>query len=356
MEKYRLIFSGERCGEFTKLSISDHFKLIKLSPRAQEKYKLQGKLVLKSKLSQAQMIKNKAQLKKMGIITSHQLELSEELFERGIKPIKKEKDISLPVFKPSENISAPLIFSRPKKNRIKQLSNQLILSYETRNYQFGALLLIALALFLTLALQNYLVVLSYKAFEIHILATIIGIAFLCAGVAVMPRIFQPLQSSIFTIEKAQISLYEQPEFLLGRKRFHWESADTTGEVIVTPEWATAQTGELLYEWKKIYHIQETSHFAIDEIQSSITEGTIIETAQTFYERVWPIIMWIFTRKKRQKTDYSEEPASAICDGNGNVTAIIYQSEEPAYRIVRKDLQNDSLLHVFCLKVLEGGIV
>ena len=172
----------------------------------------------------------------------------------------------------------------------------------------------------------------------------------------MPRVLQPLQNSIFTIEKAQFSLFEQPEFLLGRKRFHWESADTTGEIIVTPEWATAQTEVLLYEWKKIYRIEETSHFAIDEIQSSITEGTIIETAQTFYERVWPIIMWIFTRKKRQKIDYAEEPASAICDTTGNITAIVYKSEEPAYRIIRKDLQNDTLLHAFCVRILEGGIV
>lgn len=368
MEKFRLIFTGQRCGDYAKLPLTQHLRLLKLSDSATQKILSGSKVALASGLTSNQLQRQKRKLESMGFVTQTQLQLNAQILEAGLKKVEPAPDslnLTLPVFSPEDTSLPPTFFNRPNVAEIEMEgdTDQPSVEVENYNYQFGSLLLIAVASYAALTMQNYILVVVKGLTQHSALATVCGVVFLLACVLVLPRLFQPLMRSEIRRAGKRIQLFEQAVLVLGKKRISWQMSGSRGEFLVRPESAVASSfknkahsPEVLYQWSAQLHLDETSSEAIQEIQSSITEGTVIETAQTLYENVLALVERFRPGREQAKTDWLLAPASAVYQPDGLVVAMIYQGNHSAYRIVRPALQDDLSLHAFCVSILRAGWV
>lgn len=390
MERYRLIFNGQRCGDYAKLPLEHHIRQLKLPEQASSKILEGKKIALRTGMSLAEMQQQKAAFTKLGLVTEHQLQLSPDILKVGLrkrgtspqsqtsatkskrtkprrsKPVQVSDgslDLALPVYLVDDTLTPPGLFNRPCNTSIdadyKSLKDKKVepepISVSSHQYQFNSLLLLAIAAAIGLSLQSYVVVLI-KSFGLpNLAATVAGIVFLLACVAMLPRLLQPLLSTTLLFDHGEIELFEQPEPILGRKRTYWQTIEGAGEFVVSVDKAQARSTQILYDWNTHYCVQQTSNTAIEEIQSAITDGTVIEIAQTLYDRLKPYISRWLPQGSIETIDWSEQPASAVCDANGEVVALLYEEDQAAYRIVRAELQHEEVLHAFCLAVHRRGL-
>lgn len=360
MEKYCLIFNGERCGDYANIPIEHHVKLLKISERARAKILLNKKVILKSGVPRQKVHEQKMVLEKLGLVTEQQLQLNADIFALGLRELDtslSEVDLSLPVYAFDSQLKHPSIFTRPYDDIIQTTGDGETVMVETSSYQFNGFLLIAIAAFLGLTMQTYIVVLIKSFGFANLIASLIGIIFLLACVAMLPKLFQPLQGARVRLSNHYIDVYEQIELVFGKKRLQWETSASLGEFSISEKSAEASSVETLYQWNALHSAQETSQSAVKSIEDAITDGTIVETIQFVFEKLKFLLLRMVPRfANKANKNWKLEDASVVSNSEGEMVALIYQSNEGAYRIVRKELCEDVVLHAFCMSIHTAGLV
>jgi len=362
METFRLVFNGERCGDYAKLPIEHHLKLLKLSEQAIEKILAGNKVAIKSGLSRSQVEQQKMVLEKLGMVTHCQLQLNAKIFAEGLRlrdagVSLSGIDTSLPVYELDKGLTSPSVINRPFKGEIKATVPSHTVKGRSSNYQINGLLLIAVAAFLGLTMQPYVVLVVKSLTSANMIATVVGILFLLACVVMLPRLFQPLDELRIEGERGRIKVCEQPELLLGKKRWLWGVGQANGEFVLNSGLGIASSGETLYQWNAHHSLQETSEGAISRIQDSILDGTIFDVGQTAYTKLKALIeRFMHGGGKKSATNWELQPASVVTNGDSEVVALIYQDANAAYQILRRELREDLILHAFCLSIHRAGWV
>lgn len=360
MEKYQLIFNGERCGDYAKLPIEHHVKLLKISERARQTILLGKRIAIKSGVPRKEVQDQTFALEKLGLVTEPRLQLNANIFAAGLRRVEtslSEIDLSLPVYELDNQLKPPFFVGRPYDDIVKTSDQGDTVAIETSSYQLNGFLLIAMAAFLGLTMQVYIVVLAKSLGFANLIASLSGIIFLLACVVTLPRLFQPLQKLQVQLSNGRIDVYEQTELIPGKKRFLWETQKSLGEFSISAGLAEASSVKTLYYWSALHSITDTSETAVEDIQSLITEGTVIETVQTLYEKIRPILLHMVPNfSGKVKIKWESKPASVVTNSEGEIAALIYQNNEAAYRIVRKELCQDAVLHAFCLSIHTAGLI
>ncbi len=366
LEQYRLIFAGERCGQYAKIPLEQHLELLKLSGTAKEKILNGGKVALKSGLSMDEMRIQQAKLTKLGLVTQHQLQLSPEILSAGLRSRSPaELDAESPVNLVATSLAGTSFYARPDSGVVTKLTRDQSqnlddapqsASIRWNNYQFGGLLLIALCALLALQLQPYVISVAGQMGLPNIAQTVLGVLFLMASVATLPKLFQPLLHMFFEVQGKGFEVFEQPVPILGKRRFVWESEDNCGELFLAPSQASLISDELMFEWSATVDADVSGAIAADDIRNSITQGTALEAIQLVLKRLKPLLSPWQAQQTTSFADWSQAPASMVLDAKGLPVALIYEGSELAYRILRADLQNRADLHGFCLMILRRGLV
>lgn len=336
--------------------------LLKLPDIVKQKVLNGEKIALKSGLSLDEMRAQKAKFVKVGLITEHQIQLNSDILVAGLKPREYGGvNVEQPINLLGTDLGNKLFFSRPVKTKIKKVSKGLVnkkngalsrVSVQFNHYQVGGFLLIAVAALLALNLQAYIISLAGSIGFPNILQTIFGVLFLCFGVAVLPRLFQPLLGLKIASKTNKIDVFEQIELMLGNRRYVWESNDNCGEILVSTSKASMVSDELMYEWASSMSVSSSGAAAVDSIRDNLTQGTPLEIFQFLSKRFKSI-----SQSKNKKTfdDWSNEPVSMVIDANENLVALIFENDSLAYQIVRPELQDKAELHCFCIMVLKRGL-
>ncbi len=412
MEKYRLVFAGQRCGDYGKLPLDEHVKLlvplIKLSDKATNKILNGQKLALKSSMDLEQMQQQKASFAKLGLVTDHQLQLNGDILSAGLRERSAESDISdqaridvsesesstdtatthktkpkpiktrfknnagehepvdlgLPVFVVDDALTPPTVFNRPNVSSIdadygslKDKKNEPEpISVHDYHFQINGLILIIIALITSLALQSYVVALFSAIGLPGFIAGVFGLAFVLISTVMLPRLFQPLLNSALLFDHGEIELFEQPRLLLGRKSFKWRSIETSGQFSIGMTRADSSAENFVYEWTPYYRLDENSSGVIEELPASWKTGALSERIQAAVQHLLPYFSAWLPQGGVSVSDWSTEPASAVCNPQGSVVALVYEQSQTAYQIVREDLQYEESLHAFCLAIHRRGLV
>jgi len=356
MEKYQLIFCGERCGPFAKLTIEEHLKLLKLSNAANEKLAGGAKVVLKSGLDESTMQEQKAAFAKRGLITKQQLTLNPEAFHTGLTPLSNHDNTrSLPVIVlQKENAPAKLI-SLPSETMLDTGERGKPILVKYLSHQIGFMVLMTLAAAISLLLLMPVMVLAQSIIGYDAIASVCGVLFLIASLLVLPRLFQPLQATAISMSDSEIQLFDQVSLIIGNKKLDWYSAEHHGSFEISSASASAYSNRPLYSWNAHNRIEDTGGAAIDEINSAITQGTIFEILGSIWKQLEDIIQRRSPAEKTHNIDWKCEPASAVFDTRNEVVALIYRHQHAAYKIVRAENFDDLVLHAFCLSVHKGGL-
>jgi len=356
MERYRLIFSGKRCGNYAKLPLSKHLSVLNLSDSAKHKITNGSKVSLQAGLSLEKAQEQQSLFEKMGLVTKRRLQLDSAIFEQNLVDAQTQPssiDDTLPVHLLDRSLAAPSLFSLPSSGKIMDERGKNLLSLKTHNYQLGTFALIVISAALGLHLQSYVVILVGHLELANIFATLIGVVFLLATVLTFPRLFQPLLELDIKLNEQNVFLYEQTELFLGKRRFLWETPKEIGEITITSSKGEAMSAGLRYEWHSSYTLEQSGIEAIENIQDAIIDETIIGSAKTLLDHAKQLLN--FLRSKNQETDWSLTPASVVTQADGEVVALIYQQPQAAYKILRKHLLTDPVLHSFCITVHRAGL-
>jgi len=89
METFKLLFEGQRCGNYADLPLKEHLRLLKFPEAACEKISNNPRVALKAKLKYQDAIEQQKKFIKLGLETSLKLELNPKLFKLGL--INKEQ-------------------------------------------------------------------------------------------------------------------------------------------------------------------------------------------------------------------------------------------------------------------------
>lgn len=357
MERYRLIFRGDRCGNYAKLPLPKHLELLKISDKAKTKIATGKKISLKSGLTRADAEEQRVLFKKMGLITKRQLQLSPEILAEGMvapTSVPDEIDETLPVHL-LNSLSLSSVLVQPFATRAVNEISEEIYSASSRNYQFSPLLLIIVSIILGSQLQGYVAILFGYFGVPSILASSIGLLFLIASALMFPRLFQPLLELDLRLDKDKLYMYEQNELILGKRRFVWETRDEFGEFVVGPSQAEASSVNTLYQWNAQLCLDRTNQESIMAMQKAIMDEVAIDTPQTIFERLEFWVLQLLPVRKKTVRDWSAMPASIVTQSNGDIVALIYKNAEPTYRIVRKSLVHEPVLNAFCLTIHRAGL-
>jgi len=366
LEQYRLIFSGERTGHYASIPLERHLKLLNLPDVLTNRALDGGKVSIKSGLSLQEMLEHKAKLLRLGVVTEHQIQLSPQILAIGLKPREQGKfNIQLPVNVLDSSLARTLLMKFSGSAEVMRLAkdgsvkaddptNSLFVDWQ--GYQFGSLVSIGFAAFLTLTLQVYVISLAGTLDFGAGFQTTIGLVFLLLGIATLPKLIQPLIYLHVARDANDLEVFEQPEWLLCKRRFTWESKGASGEMVVALKKARLSSDKLLYEWSSSLSMESTGAAAVDEIRTTVTEGTILEPLQFAFRRVKTFLSASQADQARAFEDWAETPSSLVLDRAGDPVALIYDGDSLAYRIVRSELQQSVELHGFCIMILRRGLV
>ncbi len=361
MEKYQLIYSGERCGPFAKLPLEEHLKLLKLSEAACEKISSGSSVVLKSGLDEPTMLEQKALFSKRGLVAKHRLALTPQVFHAGLKPLKDvDSNQPHPVIVLHKENEPPQLFSRPLKTEISTAASNnkgtknepIFVSY--LNYQIGLMVLMVLAAATSLLLLTPVMTAVQSVTSYNAIVTICGLSFLLSSMLMLPRLFQPLQITEISKGNNKIQLVDQVSLIIGKKSLNWHTADLFGNFNIASKDASAYSDGLLYSWNVNHRIEDTGSAAIDDIHSAITQGTIIEVVESIWKKIEQLIERRSSGGKASLIDWDCEPASAVFNAKNEVVALIFNNRKSAYKIVRSNLSDDIILHAFCLSIHKRG--
>lgn len=366
LEQYRLIFSGERTGHYARIPLERHLKLLNLSDALQDRVLDGGKVSIKSGLNLHEMLDYKAKLLRLGVVTKHQIQLSPAILAAGLQPREQASfniESSVNVLDSSlartwlMRFSGSAEVARLTKGGSEQDDDPMKSVFvDWDGYQFGSLVLIGFAAFLTLFLQVYVISLAGTLNLGAGFQTAVGVLFLLLGVATLPKLIQPLIYLHAAKDDKDLEIFEQPEWSLGKRRFAWESEDASGEMIIALNNASLGSDELMYKWSSSFSMELTGSAAVDEIRRNITQGIIREPLQFALNRVKATLAKSQDDQAKVFEDWADTHSSIVLDSAGEPVAFIYDGESLAYRIVRSELQQSMQLHGFCLMILRRGLV
>jgi len=366
-EKYRLIFAGERCGDYAKLPLDKHVELLKLSDKANSKILKGEKVALKSGLSLTHMQRQQEVFTKLGLVTEHQLQLSPEILTMGLRDREAEVSVletDLPVYVLEDELGSLMLYNKPDSRYIRTDLNNIgqtetntsqarrTVSVNDNSYQFSGLILILVAAILGFSLQSYFSAIFGLLGIGGIVASLINLLVFIACVMILPRLFQPLVNNVLLLDDEGIELFEHPRVLLGTRRFYWESDDSAGEFFISSDTARATSLRPLYQWSAHAQLSDSNTEALEDFQSQSQEQqqAPADFAQVVLQKLRPSLFQWLPKSSGKALAWAHEPATAVTDDTGEIVALIYEKNEAAYQIVRAELQDNSVLHAFCLAI------
>jgi len=378
METFQLVFTGKRCGNYSKLPIDEHLALLKFPENSRKKIISSNAIALKRNLDHTNAIKQQKYFISIGLETTLKLELNEQLFRLGFKKNKEsiESELSLPddhstpekvttdndhstnfdeskIYVVEKDFTNPILFSRPG---VYQIEDNQFIELNSFSYLFRGLALLAASIYIGLTLQRYLVLFVLNLGAPNTLATIIGIIFFFVTVIGLPKIIQPLQYFELSNGQKSVQVIEKLSFLFGRHNATLldEKSNHHGEFSFKANSAQAHVENTSYQWNSRLIINDTNLDSLTSIQNSILDETALGDIITIIKH----FLKAFKMFSNQPNviDWKKQTPSVITDSNNNVVALIYNKINKAYYITDKELENDLVLHAFCSYILRDRLI
>ena len=367
METFRLIFEGKRCGDYAKLPLTDHLLLLKFSPSACEKISNSRNVTLKRQLKHEDAKKQQQRFFALGLETSLKLELNPELFKLGYFPntqtaiphddisahhessIKKPNDRVIHIV--DDKFTDPNFFSRPRSYSITNELKKTLVQFTSTSYSFRGVFLLAISAYMGIILQSYMIVVLLEFNLPNLLTTCFGIAFLIIFILGMPKVLQPLQYSTLTVSNKKLELIDEFNFIYGKQTVNWVNHDsnTQGHIQLSLTKASAYDQSETYQWDAEQQITSAQLNSIDDIQSEIIDGTIVGSIISLFEKAMGAFNF-FVAKNARPINWEDQTSSVITNSNNEIVALIYVEPKKAYCITKPELNDDPLLHAFCLYI------
>lgn len=382
METFQLIFSGDRCGNYSKLPIDEHFKLLNFSENSRKKIASSKHAILKRNLDYKSAISQQERLISLGLETTIKLELNAKLFQLGFKTNEKTPDSPaqtednnrpLSSDNPTENTDTekfdstqikfadkqftdPGVYARPGSYKVEGTHQNSFIQLKSLSYSLRGLGLVAISAYIGLTIQSYLIIFVLSLGVSNTIASVMGVLFFFGITIALPKIIQPLQYIEISKDSRSIHLIENPSFIFGRHKMTWheQASGNEGEFSFSANNAEADGGHDTYNWNAKLQIGDISQKSIVDIQSSIVEGTAVETAITIIKQFKKAFN-LFSPNAEQ-INWKMQTPSVITDSQNKVVALIYMQPKKAYYIINNKLSDDLLLNAFCTYILRDRLV
>lgn len=390
MERFKLVFLGERVGPHASLPLEKHMSMLPFASTTIEKLRCGKPLAIKSNLELTDAMSVRAKLEKIGLATELRLQLSAECFELGVQrndvgismaPVSISarnqvvaptlaKDRISPVTKGNLEkevmelaplLARPLVARKPDTYKISSKSTGESISLKASSFKFGDLFIIGLCVYFALTLQTYVTLLVAYYGPSHTFASIISVIFLILLIFCFPKIMQPLDVVEVADRKTDemVEMVERQTFLLGGTKWYWtnQQGDRDGEMSINAKQATFESSNgKEYYWDSTAKLEESSEEALDNIQDAILDGSPLDSLISMFELLKKAVGHLGGGNATKKTNWKSEPATVIVDEAGAPVALVYQAPNMAYKIIRDASDDDLDLSVFCISVLRAGLV
>jgi len=379
METFKLIFEGSRCGAYSKLSLKEHLSLLKFSTQAIEKINNSKCVTLKSRLSYDEARKQRTKFRSLGLETSLKLELTPELFKLGSSQNRSgisscpnianspnsanESTATDNSDKTSDSASIeslirlvdskfcdPTLLSRPGNYPISNKSGRPKVKFTTTSYSFRGIFLVLASAYMALTLQSYIIALLLAINVPNLMTSIISIIFLVAFTVGMPKVLQPFQGSTLVVSNKKIELADEFNPILGKQTVSWmnHSDESEGFIELAATKASVHNESEIYKWDAEQQVTNAQLNSIDDIQSQIIDGTAADTLLSLFSQLKALLDTYTGKKETEK--WADQTSSAISNSEDEIVALIYTKPDKAYLIVKPELNDDPLLHAFCLYI------
>jgi hypothetical protein len=396
MERFKLVYLGERLEPYAHLSLDKHFSLLPFGAATIEKLTSGKPVTMKSNLELDGAMKIKAKLTKLGLSTQLRLQLTSECLAQGLllddvgvsmlpqsfasrerrskagsnsdtqsnlsaKKLSETRSTDQRVMVLAPMLKKPLIARKPSKLSISNHMSVQSLSVESSSFKFGDLWLIALCVYFGINLQSYVTWVFIYYGPSNMLASILSVVFLIAITFCFPKIIQPLDCVSIVDQKTQslIELVESQNFFLGvaKWRLFDYALEPIGELIVSTNKAQLEcnTGKEYY-WSSTSKLNDTSEDALSNIQDAILEETQLGIFLTALGYLTKIGSYFVKPNADQKVIWGDLSATVITDEAGAPVALIYDHPSLAYKIIRDQSEDDLVLSAFCITIIRTSLV